>query len=166
MTSPGFRIRPFRPADLAAVLAVERPSFRGDAYPGSLFLDYYRRGALFLVAEAAGAVAGYSLAWTGAGRAELVSIAVAPSHRRAGAGKALLEGTLRRLRRRGAGRVSLMVKTTNEAAQRFYDSFGFRRVRRVRGYYEDGSDGFLMLREAAFTGTGAASRTLYRQKPR
>jgi len=148
MASGGFRIRPFRPADLPEVLAVERSSFRGDAYPGSLFLDYFRRGALFLIAEAGGAVAGYSLARTGAGRGELVSIAVAPPHRRAGAGRALLEATLRRLRRRGARRVSLMVKTTNAAAQRFYEPFGFRRVRRVRGYYEDGSDGFLMLREA------------------
>jgi [ribosomal protein S18]-alanine N-acetyltransferase len=48
-----------------------------------------------------------------------------------------------RLRRRGVGRVGLMVKVTNLRAIGFYEKYGFRRVRRVPHYYEDREDGVL-----------------------
>jgi len=148
MIHTNFRIRPFRLSDLAPVLTVERASFTRDAYPGELFLEYHEKGALFLVAEQGGPIAGYSLAVVSGERGELVSIAVLPGFRHAGVGRMLLASTLRRLRRRGARRTRLMVKTTNLAAQRFYESFGFRLVRRVRAYYEDGRDGYLMALDA------------------
>jgi [ribosomal protein S18]-alanine N-acetyltransferase len=148
MTSEPVRVRRFRPADLGAVMAIERASFRRDAYPRDLFHDYYMRGAMFLVAESGRVICGYALAARTAGRrAELVSIAVRPSARRLGAGKALLASVLRRLRRAGVDRISLMAKVSNHAAIRFYESFGFGRLRCVRAYYEDGADGLLMVRD-------------------
>ena len=141
------RLRRFRPSDLDAVMAVERASFRRDAYPRDLFLEYAAAGALFLVAEVPGGIAGYALACLRGERAELVSIAVHPSHRRSGAGKALLASVIRRLRRAGARRLTLTVKVTNRNAIRFYAGFGFRRLRRAPRYYEDGRDGWLMARD-------------------
>src|SRR5262249_14594864 len=141
MRGTSLRVRLFRPTDLPAVMAIERASFRRDAYPRGLFMEYHARGALFLVASAGDGIAGYALAQRRGTRAELVSIAVKPGCRRGGAGKLLLHTTLRRLHVAGASRISLMVKTTNQEAQRFYESFGFRRVRRVHAYYEDGHDG-------------------------
>ena len=41
-------------------------------------------------------------------------------------------------------RFSLMVKVTNQRALAFYDKYGFRRRRRVPGYYEDGADGLAL----------------------
>jgi len=58
----------------------------------------------------------------------------------------LLESVLRRLGRRGVQRISLMVRPANRAALRLYAEAGFRRVRRVAAYYEDGRDGLLMVR--------------------
>ena len=60
-----------------------------------------------------------------------------------GVADTLLRGLLRRLRRRGVGRVGLMVKVTNLRAMGFYERYGFRRVRRVPHYYEDREDGVL-----------------------
>jgi ribosomal protein S18 acetylase RimI-like enzyme len=40
-----------------------------------------------------------------------------------------------------------MVKVTNEEARAFYERYWFERVRRVRRYYEDGEDGWLMARD-------------------
>jgi [ribosomal protein S18]-alanine N-acetyltransferase len=57
-----------------------------------------------------------------------------------------MASTLRRLRRRNAGRLVLMVKVTNAAARAFYEKYGFHKVRVVRGYYEDGTDGLLLAR--------------------
>lgn len=36
------------------------------------------------------------------------------------------------------------MRVSNETAIAFYRRFGFTRVRRVRGYYEDGEDGWRM----------------------
>jgi ribosomal-protein-alanine N-acetyltransferase len=52
--------------------------------------------------------------------------------------------TLRRLVSRGDARVNLTVRVSNQDAIRLYLRFGFRRVRRVPGYYEDGEDGWRM----------------------
>jgi ribosomal-protein-alanine N-acetyltransferase len=63
-----------------------------------------------------------------------------------GVASALMESTLRRLRLRGVSRFGLMVKVTNETARAFYQKYGFNNVRRVRRYYEDGQDGWLMAK--------------------
>jgi ribosomal protein S18 acetylase RimI-like enzyme len=134
-------------ADLDAILAIERASFGRDAYDRKLFADLAQTcGRLFLVAERSGAVVGYSVACLKGARAELISIAVHPSHRGRGAASALMDSTLRRLRRRSASRFVLMVKVTNQPAIQFYERYRFRKLRRIHGYYEDGADGFLFVR--------------------
>lgn len=145
-----YHIRLIRQRDLEALLRVEHASFGDHAYDRKLFAEYFRvcRG-LFLVAEKTGRVCGYSLTCTKGDRAELVSIAVDPPERRHGVASALLESTLRRLRRRGVAHLSLMVRLTNTAARRFYEKYGFTRIRFLRGYYEDGADGCLMRRTQA-----------------
>jgi ribosomal-protein-alanine N-acetyltransferase len=55
----------------------------------------------------------------------------------------LLDALVRRLSRRGVPRLTLMVKVTNRRARAFYERRGFRRIRRVPRYYEDGQDGVL-----------------------
>jgi ribosomal protein S18 acetylase RimI-like enzyme len=39
-----------------------------------------------------------------------------------------------------------MVKLTNERARAFYERYGFKKIRIVRAYYEDGQDGWLMAK--------------------
>lgn len=58
-------------------------------------------------------------------RATLISMWVAPSHRRKGVGRALVEAVLEWAAGRGAGTVRLMVTSENHAARRFYESLGF-----------------------------------------
>jgi ribosomal-protein-alanine N-acetyltransferase len=77
-------------------------------------------------------------------RAELVSVAVDPKQRGKGIASVLMDSTLRRLRRRKISRFRLMVKVNNQAAIAFYRKYGFTRKRRVKNYYEDGADGWLM----------------------
>jgi ribosomal-protein-alanine N-acetyltransferase len=143
-------IRRFRPSDMDRIAAIESASFGNDAYDRNLFAEFYRKcGPLFLVAVRRNSVCGYAVACIRGERAEVVSIAVDPRSRRGGVAAALMDSTLRRLRRRGASRVVLMVKLTNAAARAFYEKRGFSKVRLVRGYYEDGSDGILMARALA-----------------
>jgi ribosomal-protein-alanine N-acetyltransferase len=130
------------------VLKVELASFPAEAYPRELFLGLARDcGELFFVARCSGQVVGYSVTCTGPRGAEIVSIAVLPRWRRHGVARALLLRTLRILRPSDARVVRLMVRPANISAISFYRSFGFRRIRLVRGYYENGGDALRMALE-------------------
>jgi ribosomal-protein-alanine N-acetyltransferase len=146
-----FSVRPFRPNDMDKILVIERASFGPDAYDRNLFAEYARLGGtVFLVAASTRGAAGYSLACMSAksaGLANLVSIAVHPKARGKGAASLLLTSTIRRLKLRGAERLTLMVRQSNAPALRFYERHGFTGLRRAPGYYEDGEDGLLMRRK-------------------
>ncbi len=147
-----FVVRRVRQRDLDRILKIETASFGADAYDRNLFAEYTRKcGGLFLVAERSLQVCAYAITALSPGklgnRAELVSMAVAPAFLRKGAASALMDGTLRRLRRRGVTRLGLMVKVTNQRASAFYAKYGFRKLRRVPGYYEDGADGLSLAKD-------------------
>jgi [ribosomal protein S18]-alanine N-acetyltransferase len=149
-----YRIRRAGTRDLPLIEKIERASFGLEAYDCKLFAHYLRKcGELFLVAERpystqprGGKICGYLLTCLRGHAAELVSVAVAPDFRGKGAASVLLESVLRRLARRGAARLHLVVRVDNSAARAFYVKYGFRRLRVVRGYYEDGTDGIAMSR--------------------
>ena len=149
-------IRLLRLSDLNRILEIEHASFGKDAYDRNLFADFYHKcGELFLVAVRGRRICGYMLTCIGgqstANHAELVSVAVDPRQRGKGIASALMDSTLRRLRRRGVVRFHLTVKVTNATAIRFYEGYGFRKSRIARRYYEDGADGWRMVREITVT---------------
>jgi len=141
-------VRPFRLSDLDRILQMEHASFGNDAYDRNLFAELFHTcGELFLVGERRLRVCGYIVTCIRGDRAELVSIAVDPAARGKGAGSALLASTLHRLKRRSVRRFGLMVRLSNTTARAFYETYGFRKARTVRGYYEDGEDGLLMSKD-------------------
>ena len=141
------KVRKIRLADLDRIQEIEEASFGADAYERNLFAEFYHKcGDLFLVAERRSGICGYMVTCIRGDRAEIVSTAVDPPSRARGAASALMASTLRRLRRRDVVRLVLMVKVTNAPARRFYEKLGFHKIRIVRGYYEDRSDGILMSR--------------------
>jgi ribosomal-protein-alanine N-acetyltransferase len=132
---------------MGRIEAIESASFGRQAYDRNLFAEFFHKcGELFLVAERRRIICGYVITCIRGDRAEIVSIAVEPVSRRRGVASALMDSTLRRLRRRRVARVGLMVKVTNARARRFYETYGFHKVRLAPAYYEDGSDGLLMSR--------------------
>jgi len=142
-----FSIRLFREADLDRILEIEHASFGKYAWDRNLFAGFsHKCGDLFLVVVKGRNICGYSLTCTrtrvDSPLAELASIAVDPWYRGRGIASLLLDSTFRRLRRRGVSRVYLVVKVTNTPAIRLYESYGFERGRLLRGYYEDGADGW------------------------
>jgi ribosomal-protein-alanine N-acetyltransferase len=148
---PGpFHIRRLRTSDLDRILKIEEASFGNDAYDRNLFAEYFRKcGELFLVAIRGRRICGYAITCKRAGCscAEVISIAVDPAARQKGTASELIASTIRRLRRRHVARLTLMVKVTNRPARRFYEKWGFRKVRRVPKYYEDGKDGIRMAKD-------------------
>jgi ribosomal-protein-alanine N-acetyltransferase len=145
-------VRLVRQRDLDRILEIEAASFGPDAYDRNLFAEYTRKcGGLFLVAEWGTRVCAHSIAALSpsrtANRAELVSLAVDPALLGKGVASALMDSTLRRLRRRGITRLGLMVNVMNFRALGFYKKYGFRKLRLVARYYEDGGDGLSLAKD-------------------
>ncbi|MCW5982529.1 MAG: GNAT family N-acetyltransferase [Bryobacteraceae bacterium] len=145
MKAAAIRISRFHAGLMPRILEIETLSFPEDPYPEALFRQYQARcPELFLVARRGGEVAGYSITCAHGSRAELISIAVAPPHRRAGVAQALLDRTIRALRRSGVRDFDLMVRVSSVPAIAFYARNGFVKRRAVRRYYPDGEAGIHM----------------------
>ena len=138
-------VRPFRREDIGPVAAVEREVF-SDPWPESFFAGELRVPLVYArVAERAGALAGYSVAWLGAGEGHLGNLAAVPGARRRGVASALLEDLLREARERRIEAITLEVRVSNFAAQWLYRRFGFRLAGLRRRYYGDtGEDALVM----------------------
>ena len=82
---------------------------------------------------------GFVLARVVVDEAEILTIAVAPSHRRRGVGCALVEELCRRLYRDRVASLFLEVDAGNTAAVTLYRRLRFEKVGERRGYYAHGS---------------------------
>jgi ribosomal protein S18 acetylase RimI-like enzyme len=71
--------------------------------------------------------------------ARLISMWVAPTHRRLGVGKLLVEQVLDWARTQHIQTMSLMVTSVNEGAFRFYERLGFIKTGRTQPYPHDSS---------------------------
>lgn len=96
-------------------------------------------------------IVGFSVSRMGADEAEILSIAVAESHRGRGLSNDLLLTHLGHLAGRGIRTVFLEVEENNQAARRLYERAGFSVVgRRERYYRQNGGealDALLMRRD-------------------
>ncbi len=94
---------------------------------------------------------GFSVSRMGADEAEILSIAIAESHRGRGLSSNLLLTHLGHLAGRGIRTVFLEVEENNQPARRLYQSAGFSVVGRRESYYRQGGgealDALLMRRD-------------------
>ncbi len=80
------------------------------------------------------------------GGGHITTIGVAPEHRRRGLANRLLRHTEAALRKRNISTVMLEVRVSNTPAQVLYSQFGYTIVQRLSSYYNNGEDGFLMVK--------------------
>jgi ribosomal-protein-alanine acetyltransferase len=134
--------------DLPAIRAIEVASF-GDPWSEDSFRSMIAHPRVrATVAERAGRLVGYCIAWVIADESELANLAVAPEARRAGVGARLLDDLLAALDAKGGVTVHLEVRESNDAAQALYRSRGFTASGRRRGYYaRPHEDAVVMRRE-------------------
>jgi len=87
--------------------------------------------------DAACGIAGAFLEPNDRSRAHLISMWTAPTHRRRGVGRMLVNEVAAWAQGRGAEVLQLMVTSRNDAAMRFYERLGFRRTGRIEPYPND-----------------------------
>jgi ribosomal-protein-alanine N-acetyltransferase len=158
-------VRPAERADLLAVLRIERQSFP-QPWPYEAFQRFLDTPGFLVAVDDANRplsgnadddenplvqspVVGYVVADVVRSRGQPIghikNLAVHPDRRGAGFGSALLERALEVLS--VTETVKLEVRASNDGARSLYRRFGFERFRRVEGYYRNGEDALVMIRE-------------------
>lgn len=98
--------------------------------------------AVFALIARAEAAQGFAMAWTAAGDAELLTVAVSPAARRRGVGAELVTAAGVTALVRGAQAMHLEVAETNDAARALYAKLGYEEAGRRHAYYA-GEGGFV-----------------------
>ena len=141
-------------ADLPALLALER-DFPGDRLVRSSFRHLLTRAhAGIWVCLAADALVGNAIVLfrKHSRRARLYSLIVTPSARGRGIARALVESVETAVAERGCNRMYLEVRDDNAVAVRLYQRLGYRFVRRIENFYEDGRDALQLERPLGESG--------------
>jgi ribosomal-protein-alanine N-acetyltransferase len=144
----GVTFRAMREADLDLVAAIEEDLFP-DPWPRRLFLEDIRDpgGALAVTGEDGSGLVCYAVAWQVGGEFHIANMAVRRDRQGVGIGRMLLDRVLADGARRGCRSATLEVRPSNRRALLLYRSRAFREVAIRRGYYRNGEDALVMLRE-------------------
>ncbi|MFZ0407321.1 MAG: GNAT family N-acetyltransferase [Cyanobium sp.] len=147
-------LRPLKPSDREACLALDGLALGGLWTPGQwqTELEDDRRPGLGiwrgeeLLAMASG--------WLVVDELHITLVAVAPTERRRGLGRLVLQGLLATAREGGAERATLEVASGNSAARALYGCCGFRDAGIRHGYYRNGDDALIQWLKLEGCGTG------------
>ena len=144
-----FSLRKATADDIAALAAIEREVFAGEAWTEAMFRPYLDAAdALFLVAEPVGtaeppnagdvtaAPVAYVILLTVAGEGYIDNVCVAPSYRCKGLAKRMLTEAMHLARaQHGATAFTLECRASNAPARTLYESLGFVYEGARPGYY-------------------------------
>ena len=135
------------PADLDAILQIERASFVNPWTREMYLAELENRGVsyCFVARDSRSEVVGFCSFWRVLDELHINNLAVAPASRGAGAGTALLRAVVREGARMGARRATLEVRRSNDAARRLYERLGFTVAGVRRAYYTSPVEDALVL---------------------
>ena len=157
MLIQNYTLRRFSPADLEAVININRVCLP-ENYAAYFFIDTYNTlPETFLIAESQGQVAGYIMCRLEHGFSDLkklrfarkghiISVAVMPDFRNMGIGHSLVEQALSALSAHHTDECYLEVRTNNLAAINLYKKMSFEITRTIPHYYFDGFDAYVMTK--------------------
>ena len=130
------------------------------------YSDYFYESLLeelpeaFIVAEISGKIVGYIMCKIEHGfsnfkklgfvkKGHVVSIAVIDEHRRKGFGSVLVDEAVKGVKTIQGSELYLEVRCSNNDAVRLYEKLGFSITQKLKAYYRDGEDAYVMAIELA-----------------
>ena len=133
--------------DLDAVAALEAASFINPWTRAMLAreLSQNELARVYVLRLGEERVAAFCACWVIVGELHINTIAVRADLRRRGLATALMQYVLADAQREGASRATLEVRRSNEAAQRLYETLGFRLAGVRPGYYTQPDEEALIL---------------------
>lgn len=150
MTSPAIQLRSATPADLPAILILERATENAPHWPPATYaaiIETQNNRCLF-IAETTNQITGFAVGQMNPteSTAELETVVVATSARRTGIGRALCTAVINWSREQGATSILLEVRANSAAAIALYTKLGFVSEGHRPRYYRDPEDDALILR--------------------
>ena len=140
------KIVPMEKEHIARIAAMEKACFSLPWDEASLRAELDNPLSLWLVAMDGDRVAGYIGSQSVLGESDMMNLAVDPSCRRQGIGRALVERLLWELAEDNHC-LTLEVRASNAAAIALYNDLGFRQVGRRPNYYLSPPEDALILRK-------------------
>ena len=145
-----YEIRPLTDKHLTEVLLLNQRCFKKgenySKYTFSFLLSEPNTLSYRTVTPSGEIVAFIFISVTDDGTGHITTIGVSPEHRRRGIAQKLLAYAEEALRKRKIHTIFLEVRTDNLAAQALYHRFGYAIVQRLPKYYNNGEDGYLMVK--------------------
>lgn len=145
-----YTVRPLIETNLDEVLRLNMRCFKnGENYTKHTFAYLLNEpNALsYQIVTAENQMAGFVCVLVGEdGAAHITTIGVAPEHRRRRLAEQLLSHLELSLKAKNVGAIVLEVRVGNVAAQNVYNRCGFSITQRLSRYYNNGEDGFLMVK--------------------
>jgi [ribosomal protein S18]-alanine N-acetyltransferase len=149
-------IRRLTYADLPQVIAIERRAFPTPWSLAMFVLELSKPSGICLAAVSGGRVLAYLVCSRYDTVWHLMNVAVDDRRRREGLASTLIERLFELADAEGE-RYTLEVRTSNSAAIRLYERFGFKAAGRRRGYYHDNREDAVIMWRTAPAGTGRAA---------
>jgi len=142
-----FKVRPYQPGDGEALANICRQSPEAAQWPKESYDQAYSLGQIVLVAESHAKVCGFLVARTTGDEAEILNIAIDPTHRRNGIGSALLSAAISSAQTHHAKTIYLEVRESNRAAIAFYAKHGFAKSAVRRAYYSSPTENAVVMKK-------------------
>jgi ribosomal-protein-alanine N-acetyltransferase len=152
-------VRSATPADIPAMIRLEQECATAAHWTEEQYRHAFQRDGvlrLVLVAESSATIAsrpdaggdlvGFLMARYLEPEWELENVLVAPTARRQGLAKRLLDTLFTAAREANGGSVFLEVRESNAAARSLYERTGFEQTGRRKGYYTDPVEGAVLYR--------------------
>ncbi len=83
-------------------------------------------------------------------KSHVVSVAVLEEHRKKGIGRVLVEEAIAGVKIKKTDELYLEVRCSNNEAVKLYEKIGFTIKQRLKAYYRDGEDAYLMTIEFSY----------------
>jgi N6-L-threonylcarbamoyladenine synthase len=142
-------MRPATEADLAAIMELEKASFGNDSWSRpTMRAELMAPHTYYLVAHKEEQILGYAglSKVESSSSADIQTIAVSDSHRRAGIGRELMHALIEQASKLTAMEVYLEVREDRPAPQKLYEQLGFERIDRRENYYQPDGVAAIVMR--------------------
>ena len=128
--------------DLPEILKIEKEVFPDPWSFYSFIFELNYPSNYFVVLETEDKIIGYMIAGEYEESYHLKNIAIKKEHQGKGYGKFLLNHLIEKAKKENKKFIFLEVRVSNERAIKFYEKFGFKRNRILKGYYGYKEDGY------------------------
>ena len=157
LKSSGLSLRPMKPGDMDAVLAIEGRCHSHPWTAGHFAGELANPHSRLVVLRCEGQPAAFICYWLLGGELSILDVAVDPAFRRRGLASVLMRHALAEGAAAGAEQSLLEVRRGNAGAIALYRRFGFTTVGERRRYYADGEDALVMVRAGENTDDSPAN---------